>query len=499
MSEDRDSVAHVDDEGLSAADIKERASRGVVTMGLRGVATRALGLVGNIVLARMLVPADFGALAFGFSVIVFATVISSGGLGASLVRRARPPTRRDLESIFGFQLAIMLVALAVIAAVGAFGGRAGALATIMAISLPIDAFRVPGAVMAERALAFGVIARAEVLEITAYTVAAIAAVLLGFGVWGVAAAAIVRAVAGSVSLVRFRGIGVVRPRLSGAFLRENGRFGLSFQSVSIVALVRDQGFNVIIAAVGGLAMLGYWAIATRLLQALVLLFESLWRVAYPAMARLAEIDGDAEAVLDRSLRLAALAAGAIVVILSGTAPALVTTLFGARWHDSATILPLAGLGALIAGPTSACATGYLSAAREVGTIVRAAGAQTVVLLAAGVPLLSLFGALGLGITWLAGSIVYWAILSRAVRRIAGVSVPRATWRSTLLAAIACVPAYAVASSVTPAPLALLAAAVVGEALYFSASFVVCRPQLRHVSRLAWRAVPVRGVPGRSAA
>jgi O-antigen/teichoic acid export membrane protein len=494
-----ESVAHVDDERLSAGDIKDRASRGVVTMGLRGVATRALGLVGNIVLARMLVPSDFGALAFGFSIIVFATVLSSGGLGASLVRRPAPPTRRDLESIFGFQLTVMVAALAVIALVGAFTGRAGALATIMAISLPIDAFRVPGAVMAERALAFGVIARAEVLEIMAYNVAAIAAVLLGFGVWGVAAAAIVRAAAGSVSLVRYRGIGIVRPRLSAAFLHENGRFGLSFQSVSIVALVRDQGFNVVVAAVGGLAMLGYWAIATRLLQALVLLFESLWRVAYPAMARLAEIDGDAEAVLDRSLRLAALAAGAIVVVLSGTAPALVATLFGAAWDESAAILPLAGLGALIAGPTSACVTGYLSAAGEVGAIVRAASAQTIVLLGAGILLLHLFGALGLGITWLLGSIVYWVILSRAVQRVAAVSIARATWRSTLLACLACLPAYAVASSVTPAPLALAGAIAVGETLYLGASFVVCRPQLSHISRLAWRAVPARGLAGRSAA
>jgi hypothetical protein len=83
--------------------------------------------------------------------------------------------------------------------------------------------------------------------------------------------------------------------------------------------------------------------------------------------------------------------------------------------------------------------------------------------------------------------------------VAGVSVAHATWRSTLLACLACLPAYAVASGVTPAPLALGAAIVVGEGLYLGASFVVCRPQVLHISRLAWRAVPSRGLAGRSAA
>jgi O-antigen/teichoic acid export membrane protein len=492
MSEIDDTLARIDEERLDASQVKDRASRGVVTMGARGLLTRAMGLAGNVVLARLLVPDDFGALAFGFSILVFANVVTSGGLGASLVRRERAPTRHDLESIFGVQLTLMLAALAVIAVVGWYTGRAGQLAAIMAISLPIDAVRVPGAIMAERSLAFGVIARAEIIEITAYNITAICAVALGFGVWGVAAAAIVRAVAGSVSLVRYRHIGLLRPRWSASFVRANARFGLTFQSVSLIALVRDQGFNFLVAGVGGLAMLGYWTIVTRLLQAFGVLFESLWRVSYPAMARLSEVGGDASAVLDRSLRLAALAAGAIVVVLSGTAPALVVTLFGGGWHDSAEILPLAGIGTLIAGPTSACVAGYLSASRQVGIIVRAAGAQTITMFALSVPLFLTLGPVGLGITFLVGCIVNATILSRAVGRTAGVSVVGAVWRSTLLACLASLPAYVVAKTVSPAALALVASMVLGEVLYLGASFVVCRPQLLYISRLAWRAVPLRG-------
>lgn len=483
------------EERLDAGAVKDRASRGVVTLGMRGLATRLLGLAGNIVLARLLFPSEFGALAFGFTIITFAGVLSSGGLGAALVRRPQTPTRRDLESVFGFQLLVMSIAAALIAGVGAFSGRAGALAAVMALSLPIDAVRVPSALMAERALGFNVIARAEVAEIAVYNVAAVAAVAAGFGVWGVAAATILRAAVGSAVLVVQGDVGLVAPRLSRTFLRATARFGLTFQSVSIVALVRDQGFNVIIAAVGGLSTLGYWTVASRLLQALILLFESLWRVAYPAMARLVEIDADPGRVLERGLRVAAVATGMIVVVLAGSAPALVPTLFGERWHDSIAVLPFAGLGALIQGPLSACATGYLSAIKRVGTVLRAAGLQATVLFVTGVALLGPLGTRGLGISWLAGSVASAIVLGRAVHRYAGVHAVRTMAGPVSAACLAAAAAYVVATLVEPAPLALIASAALGEASYLALSALFCGPELLYMVRLARRVVtPARRAP-----
>ena len=95
---------------LDADQVKERAIRGVVTLGMRGLATRLLALAANVVLARLLLPRDFGALAFGFTIVTFAGVLSSGGLGAALVRLKDAPTRRDLQSLFGFQLLVTAAA-----------------------------------------------------------------------------------------------------------------------------------------------------------------------------------------------------------------------------------------------------------------------------------------------------------------------------------------------------------------------------------------------------
>jgi O-antigen/teichoic acid export membrane protein len=476
------------EEGLDAGQVRQRAARGVVTLSLRGLLTRLLALGANVVLARLLLPSDFGALAFGFTIVAFAGVLSSGGLGAALVRHKETPTRRDLQSLFGFQLLVMSGAAALVAVVGAFSGRAGALAAIMALSLPLDAVRVPSALMAERVLAFGVIARAEVSEIAAYSVAAIAAVAAGWGVWGVAGATIVRALVGSTVLVRGGSVGLIAPRLSASFLRATARLGVAFQSMSIVYLLRDQGFNVIVGAFGGLSMLGYWTLASRLAQAIVLLFDSLWRVTYPAMARLIDIDADPAGALERGLRLATVAAGAIVAVLAGSSPALVPALFGERWHESIAILPCACLGVLIEGPLSACATGYLSAIDRVGTVLRASGLQTAVLFLTGVPLLNAYGTFGLGLSWLVGSLAAAIVLGLAVRRSAGIDVVPAMAGAVASACAAGSASYVVATLVQPATVGFAASASVAVAGYLALTSVLCRTDLLTMLRVARGAV-----------
>jgi O-antigen/teichoic acid export membrane protein len=310
----------------------------------------------------------------------------------------------------------------------------------------------------------------------------------------------VRAAVGSAMLVRQGGVGLVAPRLSRTFLRATARFGLTFQSVSVIWLVRDQGFNVIVAAFGGLAVLGYWTVASRLGQAVILLFDSLWRVTYPAMARLIEIDADPARMLQRGLRIAAVATGAILAVLAGSCPALVPTLFGARWHDSIAIIPGACLGTLIEGPLSACATGYLSAINRVGTVLRAAGLQTAVLLATGVPLLNAFGTFGLGLSWLAGSLAAAAVLGRAVWQQAGINVVRAMAAPVLSACVAGAASYAVAELIHPASVGLVASAAVAVAVYLGLSSLFCRADLLYMVRLARRVLtPSRHAPQETAA
>ena len=68
-------------------------------IGARGVGVRVFGLAGNVLLARMLLPSEFGTVALALSLLALGGVIFDGGLGASLIRRSREPTTEELRNV----------------------------------------------------------------------------------------------------------------------------------------------------------------------------------------------------------------------------------------------------------------------------------------------------------------------------------------------------------------------------------------------------------------
>src|SRR4029453_11620425 len=63
-------------------------ARGALWMVFGKVVDRSLGLVSTLVLARLLVPADFGLVAMATSLIAILELLNAFGLAAALIQRA---------------------------------------------------------------------------------------------------------------------------------------------------------------------------------------------------------------------------------------------------------------------------------------------------------------------------------------------------------------------------------------------------------------------------
>jgi O-antigen/teichoic acid export membrane protein len=479
--------SEIQEERLSGDDARRRAITGVATVGARGLLVRGLGLLGTVVLARLLAPSDFGLISLGFTIVIIGGFLASGGFGTALIRRLETPTREQLEAVMGVQIIVALAVCVLVAAAGIpFGGKAGAVATLMVLALPIDATRGPNAIALERTLTYRPIVVAEVLETLVYNFVAIGAVVAGAGVWGVAAAVVVRAIVGAFLLFKLGPLGFVWPRLSWTRLRPILGFGLSFQAVQMVNVVRDQGVNLITAAVASLTVLGFWTMAWRFLQAIFLLFESLWKVSMPAMARMLDAGEAVKPVLERTLLLAAVLTGLMVVPLAGTADALVPVLLGDGWDGTSAVLPWAALALILNGPLSTVAVGYFYAIDQPGVILRTVIVHTVVLFAVFVPLVSSMGAEAIGFGVLAAAASDLLLLGVPLYRESRVSVLRVTAVPILAVAIASAVGDVVTHSLSPNPGGLIAAIACTELVYVGLIFLAKRGALIDVLRLARR-------------
>ncbi len=403
-------------EGLSDATIKRRAKSGIFFVGSWGMMSLIVGFGGNLVLARLLTPADFGVVAIGATLMLFTTSIADGGLGSGLIRRELAPTRQELKATLALQLALTGTLAAVTAAIGLLLGGAGLVVALMIIALPIAAFQTPGRVMLSRTVQFKVLSTVEGIATILYYAWAIGLVVFaGWGVWALASAVVVRAVLLSLGVTVAGGTGVVLPSFRGAAaLKPVIAFGLRFQGVSLAGMVREQVLNVGIVAIAGVNALGIWTLTKRLLEFPALMFEPLHRVSFPVLAHVLAAKQDPAKMLDRGVAVASTAAGVVLVAMAASCPGLVPFVFGDQWAAVGQILPWICGSLLIAGPLSVVAVGFLYASDAPSVVLRATIVHTAVLFAVTFPLLPVIGTQAIGIGSLAGAIVDAAIMARAI-------------------------------------------------------------------------------------
>jgi O-antigen/teichoic acid export membrane protein len=473
-----------------AADaLRDRALRGVMTMGLRAVIVRAIGLAGTLVLARLLGPSDFGIIALGLTIVVLGRFLSDGGVAPGLIRREQPPRRAELEAVAGLQLGVcvaMLAGVGVISHLVAAHESAALTLTLMAAAGLLDAARTPTSITLERELDFRLVVRAEVLEIAVYNAAAIALVAAGAGVAGVGVAAVLRAATGSAYLVRRGPVGLVRPRAAWSELRPLMRFGLLFQGAWLLTLARDEGLNLLLVGIAGTAALGAWALARRLLVVLTLLVESAWRVALPGMSRLLQRGEPPKRLLTRGLSLGAVACGLPVAAIVGTTPALVPALFGPGWGEAQRAAPWLAGGLMLAVPIGLVLNSLLWA-REDGWRAFALGVPAlVVTMAVAIPLMPAHGAVGAGIGWFAGGVTIVATGAWYARDLFGAQALVALLWPALATAAAIGAGWAVTAAIAAHWPAVLAGGAVASAVYLGALRVLDRDALARMLAFARR-------------
>jgi O-antigen/teichoic acid export membrane protein len=436
-------------------DLARKASVGVVLVATRSIIAQAIGLVGLIILTRELTPRDFGTLAVGLTIVAFATAFADAGLAAGLIRSPREPSRRELGAALGLQIVAMGALALVAGLVLAPFGRVGGVSIVMLCSLPIMAWQVPARVVLERGLEYRAIAAAELAQTLVYWLSAVAFVLLGYGVYGVASATVAGAAVGSLVLWSASANARVAPVFSVKESRGLMRFGIQFQMVNFANLARDQGLNVAVGAILGLPALGVWNVASRVLQVPMMLFNAVWRVSYPAMARIVREDPTPQALIERTVAIAALAVGLLLAPLAGASVVLIPLLFGARWTDAAYAVAPACLALMIGAPISLATAGYLYAVGAVRMVLISVVLHTAAWFAVALPLLPVVGVPAVGIGWIAGSIVDAIVLMRAAHRRAGTRLVPGLGIPLGAAAVAGAAAFAVGHSLTPSASAVI--------------------------------------------
>jgi polysaccharide transporter, PST family len=477
------------EEQMSSAQVKSRAATGVAMLMGRGLAFQLLGFLGNLVLARLLVPEDFGLVAIGFTVVNVGRFLAVGGLGYALVGRTEAPSRSELRAITGLQLLITsAIGIAGAAVAVAVGGEARVTAVMM-LALPLSAFRSPAMLLMQRAMDFKAQIKVEASEVVVNLAWAIPAAALGFGAWSLATAMVVAAALATTVACLLSPTGFLAPSLRFSRIRSILGFGVRFQGVNASHLAGDVVLTAGIAAIGGVSVLGLWNFAYRMLRVPYLLFEAMWHVGFPSFSRLddAPDSPDVGRLLERTVSTVAVAVVAVLCPLVASSPALVPLLFGDVWADASRVLPGSALALGVYGPIGISGYAYLYAQGDSTTALQGSLLCNAVRWATTFALLPGLGAAAIGIGWAAGSFAELPLVAHRTRRACGARLVRRVLRPAVAGSLTGAAGWAVATSLGENVPAALLSLLVATAGFAALMWLFDRQDLREALAMIRRA------------
>jgi len=218
-----------------------RVVRETLSFGAFQVAANVFQLLSNIVLARLLLPADFGTYDICGFFIGIGVLLGDAGLGASLIRKSEEPTPDEYGSILVANLAVgatltcgFLAAAPLLARLYGLQGSAVWVLMALAPNYLINSLKTYPMIRLERDLRFGKLARIDVIVLVLKQSAAVILALSHFGVWALVLANVAGSALG-VALAFMVLPGLPPLRFSKRIFMPLLTFGAKVQAITVVA------------------------------------------------------------------------------------------------------------------------------------------------------------------------------------------------------------------------------------------------------------------------
>ncbi|HSS19403.1 MAG TPA: MOP flippase family protein [Pyrinomonadaceae bacterium] len=325
--------------------LAQKVSKGVSWLALAQVAQRGTALVITAILARKLMPGDFGLIALTLVVVNFLAYFQDMGLSAALVQRT--DVKDDhLSTTFwlnvgtGLVLAVIGSGLSPLVARIFNEPRLSKLLMVVMISMVLNGFGWTSHALLQRRLAFGQIAVVEWAATALSGLLAITLAALGAGVWALVAQNIASAFVTSCGrLLAAQWL----PDLEFSIQRAKELF--NFSSGVLGYSVVNHGMrnvdNIIIGAALGTTALGYYSLAYNLiLMPGMTICGLVGRVMFPALS---SVQNDLARFRRAYLRMARTVASItfpLILGLGATAPLFIRTVYGERWSPAIPIVQI---------------------------------------------------------------------------------------------------------------------------------------------------------------
>ena len=313
-----------------------RVVGGIGWIGASKITLQVFRLGVGAILARLLLPSDFGLIAM---VLVFSGVIelfSQLGFGAALIQR-KNVTEEHLSSVFwvnvGMGLSLSLLMLGLAPAISHFyqEPQLVAIAAALGTQFFTSSFGIVHQSVLSKQFEFKKLAVVETFAMMVSGVIAILMALNGFGLWSLVAQSLIGSALNGIALWF---VTPWRPRFLFSWVHLKELFGFSFNLLgfSLINYIHRNLDNLLIGRFLTPAVLGYYNRAYQfMLFPLYNISGVLGRVLFPALSTIQDDLPKVREVYLRATRYISAITFPMMLGLFVVAPELVQVLYGPKW------------------------------------------------------------------------------------------------------------------------------------------------------------------------
>lgn len=341
------------------SDLKRQVTRGAAWMVLFRLFDRVIGFISTLILARLLVPADFGLISMAVSILAALELLSAFSFDLALIQNPNA-TRQHYDTAWTFAIAfgvfnaLCMVALAIPAAHFFAEPRVEQLMYVFGLASLIQGFENVGIVAFQRDLelhkefVFGLTKRLAGFVVT------ISVAYATGSYWALAAGTLVIKTTG-VALSYY--LHPYRPRLSLGAAAELLHFSKWLLLNNFLIFVNNRGTDFVIGRMQGAGALGLYSVSYEISN--LPTTELVWPIQRAVFPGYTKIAGDLPEL--RSFFLQVIGLLCLLTVPAGASLGLasdpiVRVLLGAKWLPASAliqVLTIFGIVRALHGPTGA--------------------------------------------------------------------------------------------------------------------------------------------------
>lgn len=316
--------------------LKKQALSGVFWSSLQLFGSQGVGFVISVILARLLMPSEFGLIAMLSIFMGLGTVLINGGLTQSLIR-TQDPDEEDFATVFYFNLVGSILIYIIVFVCAPFIANfykqelLVLIIRVYAIIFIINAFGAIQLTRLNKMMDFKTQLKISIPSIVLSGLTGISLAYMGFGVWSLVWSAIVQALAGTIQLwywANWKPLWV----FSKEKFNHHFQFGIKLMFSGVLDVIFTNAYTIVIGKFFSPAQVGFYNRADTLQMLPVGTLSSVvTKITYPLFSSIQNDDVRLKSVYKRIMQMVIFLVAPTLILMAVLAEPLFRFLFTERW------------------------------------------------------------------------------------------------------------------------------------------------------------------------